>query len=353
MIDPNCAFLQEYRNMKLSSETRFALIFHLVLWTIWIGLPFTNAPDDRFRRISIALIPVTLTNIPLFLANSDWLIPFVFRRWGLTVYFSTVVVLIAAFAIMQGFMKEYLLPPDLIRHHWDWFWFIVPVIFVTALSTGYGFIRYMLAEDKARQEEQQERLKSEVSFLRTQISPHFIFNVLNSIVYLIRSKSEQAEQVTMKLSELMRYMLYQSGDAQVALDQEVAYLKNYVELQKIRFEDDVDIRLHIQGVAVAAHRIEPMLLIPFVENAFKHGVGLVSQPLIDISLKLDDKTLIFEILNKIAPESAADKDPASGIGLKNVRRRLELLYPGKHQLDVRNEAGIFSIRLTLQFGAKG
>lgn len=334
--------------MKLSSETRFALIFHLVLWTIWLGLPFTNAPDDRFRRISIALIPVTLTNIPLFLVNSEWLIPYVFRRKGLTVYFSAVLALIGVFSIAQAFMKEYLIPPDLVRHHWDWFWFIVPVIFVTALSTGYGFIRYMLAEEKARQEEQQERLKSEVSFLRTQISPHFIFNVLNSIVYLIRSKSEQAEQVTMKLSELMRYMLYQSGDAQVALEQELAYLKNYVELQKIRFEDDVDIRLNIQGAA-GAHRIEPMLLIPFVENAFKHGVGLIAQPLIDICLKIDEKTLIFEVVNKIAPESAEDKDPASGIGLKNVRRRLELLYPEKHRLDIRNEAGKFSIRLALEF----
>ncbi|MEI6410756.1 MAG: histidine kinase [Bacteroidota bacterium] len=337
--------------MKLSSETRFALIFHLVLWTIWFGLPFASAPDDRFRRISIALIPVTFTNIPLFLANSDWLIPYIFRRRGLTVYFSAVLVLIAVFAIGQGFMKESLIPPDLIRHHWDWFWFIVPVIFVTALSTGYGFIRYMLAEEKARQEEQQERLKSEVSFLRTQISPHFIFNVLNSIVYLIRSKSEQAEHVTMKLSELMRYMLYQSGDAQVALEQEVSYLKNYVELQKIRFEDDVDIRLNIQGAA-GAHRIEPMLLIPFVENAFKHGVGLIPDPMIDISLKTNEKTLVFEVLNKIAPESAEDKDPASGIGLKNVRRRLELLYPEKHQLDIQNKEGLFSIRLALEFGEK-
>lgn len=335
--------------MKLNSDTRFSIIFHLILWTIWIGLPFINAPDERFRRFSEALIPVSLTHIPLFLINSEGLIPRVFRRWGLTVYLSALMVLVVLFSVLQAFMKENLIPPDLIRRHWDWFWAFVPVLFVTAISTGYGFIRYMLDEEKARQEEQQERLKSEVSFLRTQISPHFIFNVLNSIVYLIRTKSEQAEPVTMKLSELIRYMLYQSGDAQVELEQELAYLRNYVELQNIRFGDDVDIQLNVEG-PVGAQRIEPMLLIPFVENAFKHGVGLIEQPLIDIFLKIEDKTLYFEVLNKIAPESAEDKDPASGIGLKNVKRRLELLYPGKHSLDINSEQGRFSVKLALQLG---
>ena len=334
---------------KTESERLFRWVFHLVLWTIWIGLPFVTAPDERFRRFSMALIPVTLTNIPLFLLNSDWLIPRVFRRRGLGVYLLSLLGLVAVFAVFQLFMKEWVIPPDLIKRHRDVFWAVVPVLFVTAISTGYGFIVYLLAEEKARQEEQQERLQSEVSFLRSQISPHFIFNVLNSIVYLIRSRSALAEPVTFKLSELMRYMLYESADAQVPLEKEVEYLKNYVELQKIRFEEDVDIRLHIAGSPAGSGQvIEPMLLIPFVENAFKHGVGLVSKPVIDIVLKINGKSLFFSVSNKIGPETPADKDGSSGIGLRNVRRRLELLYPDKHALEITGTDGLFVVQLELQ-----
>jgi LytS/YehU family sensor histidine kinase len=224
----------------------------------------------------------------------------------------------------------------------------MPVLFVTALSTGYAFMRLMVKQEQVRLEEKEERLKSELSFLRSQISPHFIFNVLNSLVYLIRSKSSQAETVTIKLSELMRYMLYESSDAQVPLQKEVEYLQNYVELQKIRFEEDVDIRLQIEGTA-QGQLIEPLLMIPFVENAFKHGVGAVQQPIIDISLIIKEKALVFTVKNKVHNGSSnEDKDPASGIGLRNVQRRLELLYPEKHELVFGENGAWFNVSLTLK-----
>jgi LytS/YehU family sensor histidine kinase len=222
------------------------------------------------------------------------------------------------------------------------------VFLAAALGIGYALVRHTLGEEKSRQEAQQERLKSELAFLRSQISPHFIFNVLNSIVYLIRSKSDQAESVTLQLSSLMRYMLYESGDAQVSLEKEVGYLKNYVELQKVRFEEDVDIRLNIEGT-VGAQTIEPMLLIPFVENAFKHGVGLIKDPLIDILLTIKPNSMHFKVQNKITKDSTEYKDQNSGIGLQNIRRRLELLYPGQHQLQIAESGNFFHVNLTLQF----
>ncbi len=228
------------------------------------------------------------------------------------------------------------------------FWNIVPIIFVAAISTGYGLLNYVVKEEKLKQEAQQERLQSELSFLRSQISPHFIFNVLNSIVYLIRSKSNLAEPVTIKLAELMRYMLYESGDAQIPLDKELAYLNNYIELQKVRFEEDVKIDVHTEGAATT-QIIEPMLMIPFVENAFKHGVGMVSDPVIAVFLKITDTDLSFSVRNKIAPETTESKDGSSGIGLKNVKRRLELLYPNAHYLDIKNENGWFEININLTF----
>ena len=323
----------------------------LVLWSAWFGMPIISAADnERAYRFFIAVIPVALTNIPLFLLNSDWLIPKIFQRRGMTTYLLSLLGLVVFFALFQNFMKELVVPCELIRRHNDVFWALVPVIFVTAISTGYGFITLLLQQEKTRQQEHEERLKSELSFLRSQISPHFIFNVLNSIVYLIRSKSSQAESVTIKLSELMRYLLYESGDVQVSLDKEVEYLKNYVELQKIRFEEDVEIKMNIEGTP-GSQLIEPMLMIPFVENAFKHGVGLIQDPTIDIHLKIEEKALTFSVKNKASQDESEEKYSASGIGLRNVRRRLELLYPGKHELKIDRNGEWFEVEMRLKIHA--
>lgn len=332
--------------IKISSDRFFKVMFHLVFWAMWIGLPILTAPDDRSRDFSITMLPVAFSNIPLFLFNSEWLIPRVFRKRGLPMYLLSLLLFAAAFVCFQTLLKEQIAPQ--MCHRSNFFWKVMPVLFITAISTGYGLIVYLLKQEKLRREERQERLQSEVSFLRSQISPHFIFNVLNSIVYLIRSKSEQAEPVTLKLSELMRYLLYESGDVHVLLEKEIAYLENYVELQTIRFGEDVDIRLRVEGSATGQF-IEPMLLIPFVENAFKHGVGLIQDPVIDILLSIREHELFFSISNKIAPETEACKDSASGIGLKNVKRRLELLYPEQHRLDIHHADDLFTVQLTIHF----
>ncbi|MCB0610102.1 MAG: histidine kinase [Lewinellaceae bacterium] len=339
--------------LRMNSDRFYKLAFLVVFWVTWYGLPFINGRgNENMERFLLAMLPVSAIYIPLFFINSELLIKRVFRRSGLGGYLLSLIALLGAFTLIHLFLKQWLLPAEFLRHHWDVFWSFVPVFFVTAISTGYGFITYLLDQEKVRRDEQRERLQSEVSFLRSQISPHFIFNILNSIVYLIRSKSAQAEAVTIKLSELMRYMLYQSQDKQVPLDKELDYLRNYVELQKMRFEEDVDIRLNIEGDGTA-QSIEPMLMIPFVENAFKHGVGMVKDPIIDISLVYNADQLDFNVKNKIAPEGAEDKDSSSGIGLKNVKRRLELLYPNEHQLNFEDADGWFTARLGLRLGHGG
>jgi LytS/YehU family sensor histidine kinase len=305
-----------------------------------------NEEDDRFRRFMIAILPANLTSLPLFLFNAEWLGPRMLRRRGVGTYLLSLIGLTIFFVVLQGVMKDWLLQPDAKGIVFHAFKSVFPILSIVGVSTGYALAVYLLDQEQKRQEEQQERLKSELSFLRSQISPHFIFNILNSIVYLIRSKSALAEPVTIKLSELMRYMLYESAGAQIPLEKELDYLKNYVELQKIRFEEDVDIRLNMEGDA-QAQVIEPMLMIPFVENAFKHGVGLVQSPVIDISVKTTEKQLLFSVKNKITPEAASERDNSSGIGLQNVRRRLELLYPDAHQLEVRQADGWFVVDLQI------
>ncbi len=326
----------------------FPVIFHLVLWSIWIGLPFMNSMDNpKMLAFSTWLLPISISRIPLFLLNSEWLIPRIFRKRGIAAYLLSLILLIVAFSILTQVYKITIIPKEVLGGRTDWFWAIVPVVFITAISTGYGFIIYLLRQEQSRQEEQQQRLTSELSFLRSQISPHFIFNILNSIVYLIRSQSDKAEFVTIQLSELMRYMLYTPQEQQVPIETELQYLENYIALQEIRFEEDVAI-LFRKTIEDSDISLEPMMLIPFVENAFKHGIGLIESPEIEILAEARKEAFHFFVKNKIGPETAQDKDESSGIGLKNVRRRLELLYPNSHQLNIREKDGWFLVDLKIE-----
>jgi len=334
---------------KIPAEWWVRVVFHLLFWTYMLGLPFlTWGSTEEGRRVLIQLFPMMLTNIPLFFLNTAWLAPRLLRKHGIGPYLLSIFALAILFIFIQVAMKSWLLHCTFIKELKDPLRVIFHVLFVTAVSTGYAMTIHLFNQEKARAQERGERLQSELSFLRSQISPHFIFNILNSIVYLIRSRSDLAEPVTIKLSDLMRYMLYESADTQIPLEKELDYLKNYVDLQKIRFEEDVDIRLNIESRA-GAQIIEPLLMIPFVENAFKHGVGLIDKPVIEISVKFDEQELFFSVRNKVAAGGSEVKDNSSGIGLRNVIRRLELLYPDTHRLEVKQEDDWFLVNLNLKF----
>jgi len=334
---------------KIPAEWWVRVVFHLLFWTYMLGLPFlTWGSTEEGRRVLIQIFPVILTNIPLFFLNTAWLAPLLLRKRGIGPYLLAISALAIVFIFIQVAMRSWLLDSSFIKELKDPLRAIFYVLFVNAVSTGYAMTTYLFQQEKAREQERGERLQSELSFLRSQISPHFIFNILNSIVYLIRSRSDLAEPVTIKLSDLMRYMLYESADTQIPLEKELNYLKNYVDLQKIRFEEDVDIQLNIESRA-GAQIIEPLLMIPFVENAFKHGVGLIDKPLIEISVKFDEQELFFSVRNKVATGGSEVKDNSSGIGLRNVIRRLELLYPDTHRLEVKQEDDWFLVNLNLKF----
>ena len=333
-------------------EKHKAVLFHLCLWSIWLYLPLSNTPENEvYDRTILVSSFILLEHIPMFFINTEGLIPKMLHKRGATPYVWSLLLLVAVMSVWNGILLEWLTSQLSTLHprKRNYFWNIVPPIFVAAISTGYGLFHYVVKEAQIKQEKQQERLKSELAFLRSQISPHFIFNVLNSIVYLIRSKSDLAEPVTIRLSDLMRYMLYESENTHITLDQELSYLTNYIALQKLRFEEDVEIIYRTEGTATF-QMIEPMLMIPFVENAFKHGIGMIRKPVIEIDLQISDKDLHFSVKNKIAPENTSDKTSNPGIGLRNVRRRLELLYPDRHHLEIQtNQQGWFVAQLDLTF----
>ncbi|MCD8540277.1 MAG: histidine kinase [Leadbetterella sp.] len=326
----------------------FRGIFSVAFWFLWLVLPILNAIlDGAEKRLEYQMLtlPASLLGIPFFYLNAEFLAPKYLHRGKTARYFFSLAILFVVYLACYVYLKDHLVDSHSVRVYDARTLF--PVIFVTGMSTLYGLITLILSQSRKAEEEKAERMRSELAFLRSQISPHFIFNILNSIVYLIRVKSENAEKVTIELSKLIRYMLYESENKYVLLEKEIEYLENYAGLQKVRFGEDVDIQIHIEGNP-SGLSLEPMLLIPFVENAFKHGVGLLKDPFITIHLKLSEGNVMeFSVRNKCGTNEEEAKDRDSGIGIKNVRRRIELLYPGAHELKLREENGIFDVYLRL------
>jgi ligand-binding sensor domain-containing protein len=187
---------------------------------------------------------------------------------------------------------------------------------------------------------------SEIALLRSQVNPHFLFNTLNNIYSLVYQKSDDAPTAVMKLSEIMRYMLYDANTDKVPLEKEINYLKSFIELQVLRLKNRDCVDFTVTGT-IYGKTIAPMLFIPFVENAFKHGNKRSENPCIIINLAINENHILFDIENQYQKNDPINKDKTGGIGLANVRRRLELLHPGTHKLEIENLDGKFHVTLDL------
>lgn len=210
------------------------------------------------------------------------------------------------------------------------------------LGTLVFLLEHQLNLQKNEASLKQESIKAELAFLRSQVSPHFLFNSLNNIYSLSYRKSDKAPDAILKLSELTRYMLYEQLDF-IPLEKEWDYIQNFISLQQLRYESALNIDIDFNNSNQKA-QIAPYLLIPFVENAFKHGKVQDDSFPLKISLESNEKQISFEVKNRI---SSQQKDKDGGIGLENVRRRLALLYPGKHQLLINKDADSFDICLKI------
>jgi len=189
---------------------------------------------------------------------------------------------------------------------------------------------------------------SELALLRTQINPHFLFNTLNNLYSLVYKKSDDAPSMVMKLSDIMRYMLYDSNSEKVKLEKEIEYLESFIELNELRLKEDHFVDFAIEG-EIHDKLIPPMLLVPFVENAFKHGRKQYKVPGISISIHTRGNQLEFTCRNYIPTSAPFNKDAHGGIGLENVRKRLEMIYPETHSLRVENTGEEFIVHLVIQY----
>lgn len=205
-------------------------------------------------------------------------------------------------------------------------------------------------ETKRRQQIlEKEKLETELKFLKNQFNPHFLFNTINSIFFLIHKNPDMASDALAKFSDLLRYQLYECNDVQIPLNNEITYMENFIGLEKLRQNDNLKISLMLEKQSAELLGIAPFVLMIFVENAFKHVSRNSDEPnWIDIKLGVKGQLLDFGISNSTSNFASNEVVSYGGIGLKNVRRRLDLIYPGKYDLNIEEDGGCFRVKLLLQ-----
>lgn len=219
-------------------------------------------------------------------------------------------------------------------------------LLVLAVGLSISLLQQWLKVEQTKEEIEKEMLRTELSFLKTQINPHFFFNTLNNIYSLAITGSDKTASAILKLSAIMRYILTETKYDWVPIQSEIDFLNDYIELQKVRLTDNVTLNVDITG-NIANQKVAPLLFIPFVENAFKYGVSTVENSFIHINLNINENSIVFSVVNSIAANAGNTLTETTGIGIKNVERRLALLYPDMHKLTIEKEKNTFRVTLTL------
>lgn len=347
-----------------AKKLKRTILLHVFLWIFFMCCGLIPLLQNQYH-LGIDFFVEWITYILLFYLNYIYLVPvFLFKKkYGL--YFLILLSVVSFFTFLRfqfsiselqqvmaprmhdsmgreiGFKKMY------IKN--------APLIFKIGLSFPYVFIVFIslivktLSEYYIKQKNEliaeNERKTFELIYLRKQINPHFLFNSLNAIYSLANKKSDLVGDAIVTLSELMRYMLYETNNKSVLLEKEISYIKNYIELQKLRLNDVENIHINIQGNTQNKF-IEPLLLISFIENAFKFGTDYKGSTRVKIKIIVHDNDLNFWVENKIEKESGNTQN--SGIGISNIESRLKLLYPNAHTLTISEENKLYSVFLNLK-----
>lgn len=329
------------------------ILIHLFTWlallTFFVTITVNNTKITHLE-MWVYFVVYPSINISLFYINFLVLVPHFLdkKKYGLFILSILVLVLLYGFGKygVALIFKEVVLVRDkgIPIGFGTFFWGTIFTSFIFLfLSTVLKFTIDWFSNERIQRELENQRLTAELAFLKSQINPHFLFNSLNSIYSLAYQGSDDTPEAILKLSEIMRYMLYECNDNKVDLEKEFQYLHNFIDLQKIRFANKAFINFSIEG-KVEGQKIVPLLLIAFIENAFKHGVA--NNPLTPILLQIsvEGNQLQFYIKNE---KHNNNRDPEGGIGLNNVKRRLNLLYPKKYNLDIIDQIDTYSVRLSL------
>lgn len=328
------------------------LVFVQVL-LVALGTGVLGTQTDWHLFLSIVL-PVkvlqTISSAAFFYVNYLLLVPFFLKKGNILKYLLSLIFTLVLFSPLYYLLEQKIYP----MIGWKSYDLDLNFSFALMITLSSNFINiflglllsYLMDWRTMRMEKEiveKEQLKTELAFLKSQVNPHFLFNTINDIYSLTQQQSEQAPDALLKLSELLRYMLRESDDPYVPLSNEITYLENVIELQKIGQKGFSYVELQVHGDP-RQHKIAPLILINFIENAFKHGIFKNPDEPIQILIDIEDSALRFHINNQI---NTAKKDKTGGIGLVNVKRRLSLIYPQKHELLIDQQSAIFTVDLKI------
>lgn len=346
-------------------KTRYLILLHALVWWSMVvydmqellAIPHLNLPAHftMGRLLYVAILAIGYISLRLipFYGMTSVVMPLIFKahqywRGSLAALVLAVLIVVARYLLEFWLFKPLLQWDNYNRNeNFTWYWFCTNCLLYNLNFIFWGVIYFFVYEwyqNLHRQKDlENAKTNAELAFLKSQINPHFLFNTINDIYALAYARSDQTCQALLKLSGLLRYMLHESQPMLVPLSKEWNYLQDFMELQRIGFKDQVQIRCSAEG-DLESLNIPPLILIPFVENAFKHGELRDQNHPIEVSCSTKSGHFLFECTNKIRNQQ---KDKFGGIGLQNVKRRLSLLYPDQHELkiEVRGELFICSLAL--------
>lgn len=343
-----------------SNYTRYRVLIHTAIWLMytfayaWIYALFYESVVLKKSIIQFSItawIDVLATYFTVYYLIPKYLLRKKYKSFlliflGAAIFFIFLqrVIVFFTYPILY---PEYKMKQTLFEFNYLYTFFNIYVM--PALFASVKLFEFWFLNQKRNQELEKEKMESELKFLKSQIHPHFLFNTLNNLYALTLDKSDRAPEVVVKLSDLLSYMLYECNAPLVPLAKEVQLLQDYLDLEKIRYPNELKVDFEVFG-RVNGKNIAPLVLLPFVENGFKHGLSKqINYPWITITLEIEDYLLRFSVENNRPKIEKVDETGYSeGIGLKNVRRRLDLIYGDQYTLEISGNNDTFSIKLQLQ-----
>lgn len=351
-------------------HNKITLSLHALAWIIVIIIPLylNNAFGGGNLHRLYEFYLHTFSAAVIFYLGYLWLVPKYFLQDKKFTYVIIVIGLILATHYITNFIEEsYLFDPiqdekfrDAMKSMtgkdenfrppmkaFGFFNHFISSVLLSGFAIGLGVMEKLKQNEKKQKELEKEKLNSELAFLKNQISPHFFFNTLNNIYSLIGIDGPTAQDSVLKLSKLMRYLLYESEHGETMISSEIDFMNNYIDLMKLRLSSRVELKIDFPK-EFSDFSIPPLLFVPFIENAFKHGINSRDRSFINISMKIDNDEISFNAENSIGKSSQTGDLQHSGIGLENVRKRLGLLFPENYKLNIEQDESIFRVDLSIQ-----
>ena len=342
-------------NENVPNKRTKSLILHSLFWFVWLSRSFYDTVTPWGADGALIYVGVLfITQLPLVYFHLYFLVPRLLNKRYFILYILSASASVIAYSYLNYALLTSLpasiLPDQMrlfierIKPNYDVLEGVIVIMLTYALK--YTLIAFITQNELLKL--QKEKLQLELNALKSQVNPHFLFNTLNNLYSLTLKNSEKSSEVVLKLSDIMRYVLYQSNEYKVPLQKELEFINNYIALQRIRYNENYKISFSVEG-NLNGQTVAPLLLIDFIENAFKHGLDRrFNNGFVSINIHLDNDSFNFQVQNNKGHNDDGTIQRSSGIGLNNIKRRLELMYPGSHNLLITDDNDIYEVNLKLQ-----